>query len=194
MRLDQAQLLQRGEIVNSNVAGTIPRRQVFPVRADSDRSHTVSTVVRGVAFLGRAGGGQIHVLQVRQLRIYVEDLEQLVAVDVSLVEGVVRRDVLLEIPHADRVVAGAGDEAAGRHAAHRVRPRWVHVHAPDARRVIEERVRLAHPPDVSHVPHVDAVIVVNAGELVVSLVERQRDRVRVPRVRWMLGHVTATEK
>lgn len=51
-------------------------------------------------------------------------------------------------------------------------------------------MRFADSPDVSHIPNVDAVIVVDAGQLVVSLVERQRDRVRILGVWWMLRHVT----
>lgn len=51
-------------------------------------------------------------------------------------------------------------------------------------------MRFADPPDVPHIPNVDTVVVVDTGELVVALVERQRDRVRIPRLEWVLGHVT----
>lgn len=54
-------------------------------------------------------------------------------------------------------------------------------------------MRLADPPYVSDIPNVDAVIVVDAGQLVVPFIERQRDRIRIPRVRRMLGHVTENE-
>lgn len=194
VRLDQAQFLQRGEIVDSNIARSIAGRQMFPVRAHSDRSDSVSSVVRCVALFARPGSRQIQIFQVSQLRIYVEHFEQLVAIDVSLVERVVRGDVLLEVPHADGVVAGTGDETASRHTGHGIRSCGIHLDAPDTRRVVEKRMGLADPPDVPHVPHVDAVVVVDAGQFVVPFVERQRDRVRIPRVRRMLRHVTAIDR
>lgn len=55
-------------------------------------------------------------------------------------------------------------------------------------------MRLANPLNIPHVPHVDAMIVVDASQLVISLIERQCDRVRIPRVRRMLRHMAERAK
>jgi len=114
-----------------------------------------------------------------------------VAVDVSFVQGVVRRNVLVQIPDSYRVVAGTSDETPGWHPADGVWTSRIHLDAPDAGRVVEKGMRLADSSDIPHIPNVDAVVVVDAGQLVVSLVERQGDRVRILGVWWMPGHVTA---
>lgn len=54
--------------------------------------------------------------------------------------------------------------------------------------------RSTYPFDVPDVPDVQTVVVVHTGQLVVSLVIRQRDRVRVARVVWLAEHVTAIKK
>lgn len=59
-----------------------------------------------------------------------------VAVNVSFVQGIVRRDILFQIPDSYRVIAGAGDETPGRHRAYRVWTSRIHLNAPDAGRMI----------------------------------------------------------
>ena len=85
-------------------------------------------------------------LDVAEVAVDVERLDEVLRVDVPPVDGV-GGHVGAEIPDADGVVGAAGDEGARREdglrlAAVRHRRR-VHLQAPDARRVEDERVGLA---------------------------------------------------
>ena len=67
-----------------------------------------------------------------------------VAVTVAPVDGV-GAHVGVEIPDADRIVARAGHErASGQNALHAFFGRWVRLDAPDARRVVQKRMRFAN--------------------------------------------------
>ena len=83
-------------------------------------------------------------LDVAEVAVDVERLDEVLRVDVAPVDGV-GGHVGAEIPDADGVVGAAGDEGARREDGLRlaVRHRRVHLQAPDARRVEDERVRLA---------------------------------------------------
>ena len=83
-------------------------------------------------------------LDVAEVAVDVERLDEVLRVDVPPVDGV-GGHVGAEIPDADGVVGAAGDEGARREDGLRlaVRHRRVHLQAPDARRVEDERVGLA---------------------------------------------------
>lgn len=67
-----------------------------------------------------------------------------VAVNVAPVDGV-GTHVGVEIPDADSIVAGAGHErASGQNALHAFFGRRVRLDAPDARSVIQKRMRFAN--------------------------------------------------
>ena len=83
-------------------------------------------------------------LDVAEVAVDVERLDEVLRVDVPPVDGV-GGHVGAEIPDADGVVGAAGDEGARREDGLRlvVRHRRVHLQAPDASRVEDERVGLA---------------------------------------------------
>lgn len=135
----------------------------------------------------------------RWLNVYKENNEKryrvdknrtYVAINVSFVKSIIGWQVFLKIPYAYRIVAGTSDETTRWHSISRVSSSRIHFDAPYAGRVIKKRVRLSNSPNVSNVPDVYTVIVVNARELVVTLVECESYSVRVSRVCWMLWHVT----
>ena len=68
-----------------------------------------------------------------------------IAVDIPLVDGVVGH-VGVEVPDPDGVVGAAGDEGPGRQDRLQAVHLRVCLDAPDAGRVVQERVRLAHLP------------------------------------------------
>lgn len=63
-----------------------------------------------------------------------------------------------------------------------------------SRKLVSRCFHSTYPFDVPDVPDVQTVVVVHTGQLVVSLVIRQRDRVRVARVVWLAEHVTGIKK
>ena len=125
----------------------------------------------------------------KELRIHFE-IDTYVAIYISFVQCFVCGKFFLHVPDANRVVTRACDKTIGWHGTDRFGSCGIHFHAPDAGRVIEKRMRFSHPPNISDIPNVETVIVVDAGQLVVLFVKRQSYRVRVPRVWWMLRHVT----
>lgn len=61
-----------------------------------------------------------------------------IAVNVASVDGV-GAHIGIEVPDADRVVAGAGHERArGKNAFHAFFGGWIGLYAPDARRMVQE--------------------------------------------------------
>ena len=111
VRLNLAQLVHELELVDPDVAGPVSTRQVLPVGADADAPHTVPLVVQRVLLAGLETC--VRLLDEAELRVDVESLEELLAVDVPPVQGV-GRHLLVHVPDPDRVVGAAGDEAAGR--------------------------------------------------------------------------------
>ena len=140
--LDLAELVHELQLVDADVARPVAAGEVLPVGADADTAHPVPLIVQRV-LLARGQRG-VRLLDEAQLGVDVESLEELLAVDVPPVESVGGH-----VPDADGVVRAAGDEAARRQdrllaVAEAGR---VGLQAPDAGRVVEERVRL---PNLEH--------------------------------------------
>lgn len=163
VRLDGGEQTQVNQAVDPNISTPIAAGQMLQLRTDLDAAHPIPAVVGGVACLVEQRRALI--LDELQLLVAVNDLQQLLGVDVPAVNIIV--GATIQSPHPDRVVRGAGDKALLRQ-----RLRWLplHIiwhclHAPDARGVVEERVRLAHAADVAQIPDVQRVIVVDAAHL-----------------------------
>ena len=144
--LDLAELVHELQLVDADVARPVAAGEVLPVGADADTAHPVPLIVQRV-LLARGQRG-VRLLDEAQLGVDVESLEELLAVDVPPVEGVGGHG-RVHVPDADGVVRAAGDEAARRQdrllaVAEAGR---VGLQAPDAGRVVEERVRL---PNLEH--------------------------------------------
>lgn len=117
-----------------------------------------------------------------------------VAIYISFVQCVVCGKFFLHVPDANCIVTRACDKTIGWHGTDRFGSCGIHFHAPDASRMIEKRMGFSDPPNISDIPNVETMIVVDASKLVVFLVKRQGYRVWVPRIWRMLGHVTESKK
>lgn len=58
-------------------------------------------------------------------------------------------------------------------------PTCAHLHAPNAGRVVQGRIHLAHLPEIANIPHVQTVVVVDAGQPAVGGVIGHGNRVGI---------------
>ena len=87
------------------------------------------------------------------------------AIDISF--EYIRGHGRVGIPYPYSIIRGTSDEwLRGKHLSDTVQHLGVHLHSPDAGRMIQERPMLADLLEVVDIPYIYAVIVVDAGHLV----------------------------
>ena len=108
--LDLTQLVHELELVNSDVARPVSTGQVLTIGTDSDAPHTIPLIIERVLLPSLQRG--VRLLDEPQLRVNVQGLEQLLAVDVPPVQGVGGHGGV-HVPDSDCVVTAAGHEGSG---------------------------------------------------------------------------------
>ena len=140
--LDFAQLVHELQLVNPDISGAISRRKLFSVVRNSDASNAVSLIVSLLCIAVRVWG--VSLLDVVEVCVDVDCFEEFVGIDVSLVDCICGH-VVVEVPDSNGVIGTASDERAWRQNGFLVvARRGVDFEAPDASRMKNERMRLAH--------------------------------------------------